>query len=164
MQIQGVKCIYTKYAMIKIYNENCIDVLQRIETESIDLLVTDPPYCISTGGGGGMHGILSPQNKKVGKIFKHNDIDFSDWIPEVYRVLKQNTHAYIMTNPRNLMRLQAECEKAGFTFQNLLVWDKGNVNPTRCYMNAYELILMLRKGNEKKIYNCGEKTLLGFQT
>lgn len=86
---------------------------------------------------------------KQGKLFKHNDIKFSDWLPEVYRVLKPKAHCYIMINPRNLKELQTEAEKAGFAFQNILIWDKGNATPNKYYMNAYEMILMLRKGGQR---------------
>ena len=33
---------------------------------------------------------------RQGKLFKHNDIKFSDWLPEVYRVLKME-HIVIFT-------------------------------------------------------------------
>lgn len=32
---------------------------------------------------------------KNGKLFKYNEIKFSEWLPECYRVLKPNTHIYI---------------------------------------------------------------------
>ena len=97
---------------------------------------------------------------KQGKLFKFNEIKFSEWLPEIYRVLKQNTHCYIMINPRNLKDLQDEAEKVGFVFQQLLVWDKGNQTPNKYYLNAYELILMLRKGKAKNIINMGTKNIL----
>ena len=78
----------------------------------------------------------------------------------MYRVMKQNTHSYIMINARNLKELQVECEKVGFEFQQLLVWEKGNATPNRYYLNAYECILMLKKGNAKSINNMGMTNLL----
>ena len=97
---------------------------------------------------------------KNGTLFKHNDIEFSEWLPEVYRVMKQNTHSYIMINPRNLKDLWIEAEKVGFDFQQLIVWNKGNNTPNRYYLNAYELILMLRKGNAKNINDMGTTNIL----
>lgn len=97
---------------------------------------------------------------KAGKLFKHNDIKFSEWLPEAYRVLKNGTHCYIMINPRNLKELWQEAENAGFVFQNLLVWDKGNATPNKYYLNSYELILMLRKGSAKNINEMGTKNIL----
>ena len=65
-----------------------------------------------------------------------------------------------MINPRNLKELQQSAEDAGFIFQNLIVWDKGNSVPNKYYLNAYELILMLRKGKAKNINNMGTKNIL----
>ena len=31
---------------VKLYNENCYDVLKTIESNSVDLILTDPPYNI----------------------------------------------------------------------------------------------------------------------
>ena len=61
---------------------------------------------------------------RQGKLFKHNEIKFSEWLPEIYRVLKNNTHCYIYISARNLKELQVECEKVGFKFQQLIVWKK----------------------------------------
>lgn len=65
-----------------------------------------------------------------------------------------------MVNARNLKDLQIECEKVGFVFQQLLIWDKGNCTLNRYYLNSYELILMLRKGKAKTIKNRGDKNIL----
>lgn len=97
---------------------------------------------------------------KNGTLFKHNDIEFSTWLPEVYRILKPNTHCYVMINARNFKNLQQAAEDAGFIFQQILIWDKGNATPNKYYMNAFEMILMLRKGKAKNINNMGTTNVL----
>ena len=97
---------------------------------------------------------------RQGKLFKYNDIKFSDWLPECYRILKPKTHAYIMTNPRNLKELQQSAEDAGFQFQNLLIWYKHTQTPNKYYLNAFECILMLRKGGARNINEMGTKNIL----
>jgi site-specific DNA-methyltransferase (adenine-specific) len=148
--------------MIRIENSDFLS--NDIADSSIDLVVTDPPYKIVGGGcttiSGGIFNKEQNVNVKTGTLFNNNEIAFSDWIPEVYRVLKNGTHAYIMCNGRNVANLQAEAEKAGFTFQNLLVWNKGNVTPNRYYMQKCEFILMLRKGKARTINNPGSNNLL----
>ena len=155
-----------------IYNDDCLNVFKTIEDESIDLCVTDCPYKIVSGGCTktafnikDTGGILNKregasENVKKGKLFDHNDIKFSDWLPELYRVMKPGTHTYIMINARNLKDLQTAAEKEGFKFQQLLVWDKGNAVVNRYYLNAFELILMLRKGPAKNINDMGTPNLL----
>lgn len=90
-----------------------------------------------------------------GGVFLHNDIKFSEWLSEVYRVLKNGTHAYIMVNGRNMAELQAEAEKCGFKFVNLLVWEKNNAIANRYYMYKCEFILLLRKGKARTINHPG---------
>ncbi len=159
-----------------IYNDDCLKVFPTIPDKSVDLVVTDCPYHIVSGGCANPDsfnipsGILNKRKSdegqqdvelmKQGKIFEYNDIEFKDWLPDVYRVLKDGTHCYIMINPRNLKELWQVAEDVGFKFQQLLVWDKGNVTPNRYYLNAYELILMLRKGKAKPIVNKGDKNIL----
>ena len=162
--------------MIKLYNDDCMNVMKGMPDGSVDCVITDCPYHIVSGGCSNdavkiaryieTGGILSHrtgnaiQNTKEGKLFDHNDIEFSEWLPEVYRVLKEGTHCYVMINARNLKDLWVEAEKVGFVFQNLLVWDKGNATPNRWYMQAYELILMLRKGKARNINKMGTSNII----
>lgn len=155
-----------------LFNGDCVDNLKKIEDNSIDLVVTDPPYKIIQGGCSNIKrkdeagGIFNKRNtftkneSKSGKLFKHNDIKFSEWLYEVFRVLKNNTHCYIMVNDRNLQELLNEAEKVGFKLQNILIWDKGNHTPNRYYLKCFEFIVMFRKGNSKNINNMGTKTIL----
>lgn len=73
----------------KIYNENCLDVLNRLDDNSIDLICTDPPYRVmARGSAGNAGGMLQKTLNKSGKVFEHNDIDCEEYAPEFYRVLK----------------------------------------------------------------------------
>lgn len=70
-----------------------------------------------------------------GKLFEHCEIKFEEWLPEVYRVLKNGSHAYFMVNSRNLNELQTKAEAAGFKFLNLLVWVKNNYWTKRIFFS-----------------------------
>ena len=157
----------------KIYNMDCLEGLKQIPDNSIDLVVTDPPYKIEQGGCSNKAvtinacgGILNKHDGdnielvKKGKIFEHNEIGFREWLPEIYRVLKAQSHCYIMINARNLAELQMEAEKVGFRFHNIIAWDKGNATPNKWYMQRLEFILFMFKGEAKKINNMGTTTLL----
>jgi len=157
----------------KIYNMDCMEGMKQFPDKSIDLVVTDPPYKIVQGGCSNKAvtinacgGILNKHDGdnielvKKGKIFNHNEIQFNEWLPEIYRVLKDNSHCYIMINGRNLSKLQMEAEKVGFEFHNIIGWDKGNATPNKWYMQRLEFILFLFKGEAKNINNMGTTTLL----
>lgn len=149
--------------MIDLIHGDCLDEMQRIPDKSIDLVVTDPPYKIVQGGCTNkavrFKGASSAEIQK-GTLFKHNDIEFIDWLPSVYRVLKDGSHCYIMCNDRNLRDLLSACEKVGFKLLNILVWGKSKHSPNRYYMKNCEFIVFLRKGFAKNINDLGTKQLL----
>lgn len=103
-----------------------------------------------------------PSAVKDGKMFKHNDIKFEEWLPIIFEKLKLQTHAYIMINGRNLKDLQQKSEDANFEYQNLLVWNKGNATPNKYYMQQLEFILMLSKRPARNINNMGSKNLFNI--
>lgn len=140
--------------MIKLYNENCLNILKTIEDNTIDLIVTDPPYKVTQKGTRGtMGGMIVKEVNAKGKVFLHNDINIKDYINELYRVLKNNSHCYLMTNHVNLQEFLNETIKAGFYFTKCLIWDKQNKIANQYYMNQFEYILFLRKGKAKAINN-----------
>ena len=161
----------------KIYNEDCLEGMKRIPDGTVDLVVTDCPYKICSGGCtksvpeyAERGGILTHRRTekrtdwvddvRTGKMFQDNEIAFDEWLPIVYAKLKEQAHCYIMVNSRNLKELQQKAEAAGFQFHNLLIWDKGNATPNRWYMQAFECILFLRKGKAFNINNLGTSTIL----
>ena len=85
------------------------------------------------------------------------DIRFSEWLPSVYRVLKESGHCYIFCNDKNIQELLNEATKVGFKESNILIWVKNNACPNRYYMKNCEFILFLYKGKAKPINNMGDK-------
>lgn len=158
-----------------LYHGDCLVEMQRIEDESIDLVVTDPPYKIISGGcritdlGDEPSGILTHRNNKrldwvddvrSGKMFKENDIKFHEWLPHIFRVLKDGTHFYVMVNDRNMQEMLNVCTENMFKLVNILTWKKNNCTPNRWYMKNTEFILMFRKGRAKNINNMGTKSCI----
>lgn len=148
---------------MELFQGDCLEIMKTIPNESIDLIVTDPPYRTISGGHNAPKNISGYSNsvlyKNDGKIFKHNDIKHYDWLKESYRVLKNNSHIYIMTNLLNLFTLKKIAEDVGFKLHNLLVWEKNTCNANRWYMKNCEYILFMRKGKAKPINNASSKTV-----
>lgn len=146
-----------------IKNIDCRIGLAELPSESIDLVCSDVPYRIVHHGTSACGGMLSHHNNNNalnGKLFDHNDIEFSEYLPELYRVLKQDTHCYLMINALNLKDLQQAAEDAGFRMQNILAWKKNTSTPNQYYMQCLEFILMLRKGKAKAVNDCGMSNCL----
>lgn len=141
------------YALPDLFNGNAVEILKTIQSETIDLIVTDPPYKIITGGDSNGKNSVRPKgilsgNRELMKFIPK----FSEWLPECYRVLKNGTHAYFMVNSTNLTEMLVEVEKAGFKVHNILIWKKNNCTPSQFYMKNCEYIIFCRKGKGKAKY------------
>ena len=145
----------------KVYNEDCLVFMKKLEDNSIDLLVTDPPYkTTARGNAGNTGGMMRKKIYMEGKVFKHNDIKPQEYMPEFYRILKDGSHCYVMTNHINLQNMINTATDCGFKFVKCLIWNKGNKIMGHYYMNQFEYILFLRKGKGKRINYCGTADIL----
>lgn len=152
-----------------LFQGDCLDIMPLIPDNSVDCFVSDVPYKLVQGGVTGklsakITGValnFENKNTKNGNgNFNHNEIKFSEWLPNVFRILKDKSHCYIMVNDRNLQELLNEATKCKFKLLNVLVWNKNNAMPNHWYMKNAEFIIMLRKGGAKYINNQGEKQII----
>ena len=149
---------------IELLNDDCLTILKDISTNSIDLVITDPPYKLNKTTGSMTSSSKSDRwqgNLRAGDKTANitNVIQFSEWLPEIYRVLKENSHCYVWVNDKNLVDLCNEAEKVGFRLHNILVWKKNNCTPNRWYMKNCEFIVFLHKGKSFPIKNLGDAQL-----
>ena len=142
---------------------DCLERMKEIPDGSVDLCVSDIPYKLTGGGkGDGVNnkrpkGILS-ENTQLMSVPK-----FEDWLPNLYRVMNEGSHIYLMCNFKNLNDLMNKSLTVGFKHINLLVWEKNNCTPSQFYMKNCEYTLLLRKGKSKYINNIGDsKTVHKF--
>ena len=147
---------------VKLYNDDCLNVLKGVDDNSIDLIVTDPPYEVITGGrNGGVKGKPSgilTENKQLMKSIPNPEL----WLSECFRVMKDGTHIYVMTNTLNLTNYLNIINGVGFKLHNLLVWNKNNTTPNRWYMKNCEYVIFARKGFAKSINNPSSQTVHNF--
>ena len=148
---------------IQLYYGDCLEIMKNIPDNSVDMILTDVPYKVISGGKPKQKnqpgGMLS---KNDGKIFEYNDIEPSEYMSELYRVLKEGTHCYIFINFINLTNMIIEAERAGFKMHTLLVWKKNNKTPSRWYMKNQEYILFMRKGKAKPVKDSSVGHILEF--
>lgn len=125
----------------------------------MDLVVTDPPYKTITGGDSNVKNSVRPKGMLSGnrKLFQHQKLEISAWIPEVFRVLKNGSHCYIFTNVLNLTDMLNGTRKVGFQLHNLLVWEKNNCTPSQYYSrNFYGFEI------NKEFYHRAKEEMLKF--
>lgn len=106
--------------------------------------------------------MLTKEINKKGMVFTHNNVNISEYLKEFFRLLKEGSHCYVMTNHVNLQEMLNAFTDAGFHFIKSLIWDKGNKIMGQYYMSCFEYILFFRKGKGIKINNCGTPDILSI--
>lgn len=152
--------------MISLYNTDAIEWLKTLDNDSVDLIVTDPPYRVQQHGSSGLSGIFKTktgaEKELNSKLFQHNEVEVTDYASELFRILKPDNHCYVMTNDYNLKNFLNVFAEVGFHFTKLIVWDKQNKIANPYYMQQVEYILFMSKGRTKQINNCGTSNLLSI--
>jgi site-specific DNA-methyltransferase (adenine-specific) len=88
-----------------IFNNDCLKKLKEIKTNSIDLIIADPPYFLSNGGKTIKNGkIVSVDKGEWDKAkTKEEQIIFTEqWIGECKRILKTDGTIFIMGTHHNI--------------------------------------------------------------
>ena len=132
----------------KIHLCNCIDLLPEIKDNSIDLIVTDPPYSIGTTSNG--HISEWHDNNLIEPFFK---ILFK----EFYRVLKFGKEFYINTDWRTYPFLYPLIYNSGFKIKNCIVWDYEWIKAGSHYRFSHEFIIYGIKGESKRNFSASER-------
>lgn len=125
--------------------------LRSLEDESLDLVITDPPY------------ESLEKHRAVGTTtrLKHSKASSNDWFQifpnsrfeelfsEVYRALKRDSHFYLFCDQETMFVAKPIAEAVGFKFWKPLVWDKVSMGMGYHYRARYELVLFFEKGKRK---------------
>jgi len=144
----------------KIYNMDCLDGMKQIDDNSIDLVLTDPPYNILNHDT-----IISSSNKKVIRNvdFDKEKLDINYIMEEITRILKDGGTFYIFCSDRQLGDYISQCNN-GLKYSNTLVWYDTQGHPSvrkRAFTNHSQYIAYGHKENNVKyVFNwLGEKKM-----
>lgn len=157
-----------KHLINKIHLADMRELIEEVDDNSIACIFTDVPYKLATGGVSTNGNNMGTKNKwmntknleklelyKQGKIFKHNDIEPKEYLSELYRVIEETGHIYLMINATNLPTMIMEMGKVGFTINNILVMIKNNTVTNQHYMKNCEFTIFARKGGSKGLNDFG---------
>ena len=94
----------------KIYNEDCIKGMEKIEKESVDALITDPPYNIARDNNFKSMG-------RAGIDFGEwdKDFDLTSWISVAVDKVKKGGNVIIFTDWKSITPIIEELEKINVT-------------------------------------------------
>lgn len=123
--------------------------IQLIPNNSIDLIVTDPPYLINYK----TNHRKNKEHKFCKEIAKDNNPDLVEFIiKQLYRILKDNSAMYIFCSFDKVDWFKRIIEKSGFNIKNMIVWVKNNWTAgdlENAYGKQYELCFYVNKGLRK---------------
>lgn len=129
--------------MIKLINDDCLKAMKDIPDNSIDMILSDPPYGMS---------FQSNYRKVKHKKIKNDDcLDWlEDFIKQIYRISKDNTAHYLFCSIHNIDIFKQEIEKF-FKIKNILIWKKNNTGMgdlKGSFAPKYEMIIFFHKGRK----------------
>ncbi len=144
----------------KILQGDCIEILEKIEKETIQLIFADPPYNLSGNA-------LKWQGNKTGGDWymvnedwdKMDEIDYinftNNWIKACKNVLKPNGSIFIACSYHNIGEATMSLKANEFEIKNIITWQKSNPMPNmtkRVLTHSSEFIIWAVKG-KKWIFN-----------
>lgn len=130
--------------MINLTKGDATEWLMSLETESVDLIVTDPAYeSLNKHRARGTTPRLTDWFPTV-----ENDY-FAAFFNQCYRAMRRNTHMYVMCDAETMFAIKPMAEDAGFKFWQPLVWDKIKIGMGYHYRYRTEFILFFEKGSRQ---------------
>lgn len=124
----------------KIIYGDCIDVMRNLSNNSVNLIITDPPYGDNVAYGTTNKTILNNENPLIN----------CSALVEMYRVLKRNSSLYLFTNWKHYPFLtEFILRYTKFKVRHLVIWEKHNFGLGWAFRHQYEMILILEKGKPK---------------
>lgn len=126
-----------------IINDDCFNYLSKIESNSIDLILVDPPYLISKESG--FKNYSDNANNEVRKKFGSISIDFGDWdkqeldwqllFNEYYRILRKGGTLIFFFDIWKSSMIKEIAEKSKFKQLRVCQWQKSNPVPINSKLN-----------------------------
>jgi len=135
----------------EIYLGDCRDILQKVQSNSVDLIVTSPPYAdsrIKTYGGISPEKYVSwflPRTSEFLRVLKPTGTFILN-IKE--RVVSGERHTYVLN-------LILEMRKQGWLWTEEFIWHKKNCHPGKWpnrFRDAWERLLQFNKARDFHMY------------
>ncbi|MGB0958678.1 MAG: site-specific DNA-methyltransferase [Halocynthiibacter sp.] len=141
----------------QILDGDCIERMNALPANSIDLIFADPPYNLQLRGD-----LHRPDNSKVDAVddawdqfssFGAYDRFTQDWLAAARRLLKPNGAIWVIGSYHNIFRVGSAMQNAGYWILNDVVWRKSNPMPNfrgKRFTNAHETMIWASKQEASK--------------
>ena len=126
----------------KLFKDDCLSVMGTLPDESVDCIVTDPPYFV---------GFKNDFYDDSPELFEQK---VPSWFTQWNRVLKQDGFIYVFTGVKTLHKWISAGIEAGLTYKNIVAARSFNNNAVRAKNNfgfQFQPILVFSKGQGRKL-------------
>lgn len=155
----------------EIYNLNCLDAMKNIEDDSVDLVLTDPPYNL---------GLFMKDRATNLKAMRDNffvaagwdDLEFDEWqhdmdqlFEELARVIKRRGSVIMFMSIIKVESIIKLAEKHGFYYKTTGIWHKTNPMPRNMnlhFINSTECWIYFTYKAHTGTYNNNGKAIHDF--
>ena len=140
----------------QLINADCIEALNQIKCNTVDMIFADPPYFLSNGG-------ITCKNGKMACVDKgdwdksggfNNDLEFNmKWIQACDSILKDDGTIWICGTYHNIHMIGYILNLLGYYILNEIAWIKPNAPPNmgcRCFTASHEILLWAKKSKKAK--------------
>lgn len=148
--------------MIEIWNGDCKKKIKEILSESVDLIITDPPYNL----GKFMNNRdtnLSKMRENFFGVAGWDDLDYDSWklhmenfFKESARILKKGGSMIVFMSILKIETLVSLAEEYGFYYKTTGIWHKTNPMPRNMnlhFVNSNECWIYLIKDKRTGTFN-----------
>lgn len=132
--------------MIDLYNEDCIETIKKIKNDSVDLIITSPPY---------------DDLREYGKLDSWNENKWKGVIDNLYNILKIGGVVVWIVNDSvvkgsetgSSFKQALYFKEIGFNIHDTMIWKKSNFsNPSKTrYHQTFEYMFVFSKGSPKTV-------------
>jgi len=140
----------------KIYNMDCIEGMKFIPNDSIDIVITDPPFAIDfKAKRSNYHRTQSRVLEGYNEIPKNKYYEFTlQWMREVYRILKESGSMYVFSGWNNLKDILNALDEIGFITINHIIWKYqfGVVTKRKFVTSHYHCLYVCKNDAKRKFF------------
>lgn len=139
-----------------LYQGDCLDILNQLPDNSVDMIFADPPYNLSNGGFTVHAGRMVSVDKGLWDVSRGFVGDYAfhyRWLEACKRVLKPSGTLWVSGTYHSIYQCGHALQSLGYHILNDISWFKPNASPNlscRFFTASHETLIWARKDKKAK--------------
>jgi len=148
---------YARGEGYRLYRGDSLELLNRFEAQSFDLIFADPPYFLSNGGftcQGGQRVRVDKGGWDVSQGVEADHAFTMEWLAACQRLLKPSGTLWVSGTQHVIFNVGFAMQRLGLKLLNTVTWYKPNASPNlscRYFTHSTELLLWASPGGKGKL-------------